>query len=204
MGFKELLSKVEASSIYADFVKEHSDAELVAGFFIMDFMSNDNKESIDYKIGEKVFTFNLKRIVGNVEGVGDEGNDDGGEVSDGDDGGEGIGSEKIVMYEDKLVDDPSRPSLVKIDREIKVEVEELKSIAGTKALDEGISAKFSKIIAVLQKYDGYGGEGEGRQIWNLTCMLEGLIILNIHVDALSGDVLKFERKGMMDLIKRKG
>jgi len=174
MGFKDLLKKVEASSEYAEMIEKYPDAELVAGFFIRDFVSNDNKESIDYKVGgEKVLTFNLKL---------DENGDD--------------SEEKIVVHEDKLIDDAGRPSLVRIDKEINIEVDELKNIVGTRALDEGISAKFSKIIAVLQKYDN-------KQIWNLTCMLEGLIILNIHVDALSGDVLKFERKSMMDLIKKK-
>jgi len=165
MKFKELLEKVESSSEFKDFIGKYPDAELCAGFFIMDFLSNDNKETLDYKIGEKVFTFNVKE-------------------------------DKIFVDEDKLVDEPGRPSLVKIDKEINVEVDELKSIVGTRALDEGIGAKINKIIAVLQKYDE-------KQIWNLTCMLDGLIILNVHVDALNGDVLKFERKSMMDLIRKK-
>jgi len=165
MRFKDLLERVEGSEEFKKFKEENSDAELCAGFFILDFLSNDNKDTLDYKIGEKVFTFSIK-------------------------------DDKIVMNKDKLVDEVGRPSLVEIDKEINIEVDELKGIVGARALDEGISAKLNKIIAVLQKYDW-------KQIWNLTCMMDGLIILNVHVDALSGDVLKFERKSMMDLIKRK-
>ncbi len=165
MKFKELLERVESSEEFKDFIGKYPDAELCAGFFIMDFLSNDNKETLDYKIGEKVFTFNVKE-------------------------------DKIFVDEDKLVDEPGRPSLVKIDNSVNIEVDELKNIVGTRALDEGIGAKINKIIAVLQKYDE-------KQIWNLTCMLDGLIILNVHVDSLSGDVLKFERKSMMDLIRKK-
>lgn len=166
MRFKDLLEKVENSEEFKKFERENPNAELCAGFFILDFLSNDGKNTLDYKIGEKIFTFSVE-------------------------------DEKIVVNEDKLVDEAGRPSLVEIDKEINIEVDELKGIVGTRSLDEGISAKLNKIIAVLQKYNE-------KQIWNLTCMLDGLIILNVHVDALNGDVLKFERKSMMDLIKKVG
>ena len=77
-----------------------------------------------------------------------------------------------------------------------------KSYAGVQALDNGINSKLSKIIAVLQKFKKEG-EDNPRQIWNLTCMLEGLIILNILIDANLGEVIKFERKSIMDLVKKK-
>lgn len=166
MGFKSLLEKVEGSNEFKEFIRHNSSAELCAGFFILDFLSNDNKSTLDYKIGEKVFTFELK-------------------------------DDEIKIGEDKLMDEIGRPALVKIDSSVGVDVDELRGIVGVRTLDEGISAKINKIIAVLQKY-------EGVQIWNLTCMLDGLIILNVHVDTNNGEILKFERKSMMDLIKRVG
>jgi len=167
MSFKQLLQKIESSTVFQNFKREYPSSELVAGFFILDFMSNDNKQTLDYKVSEeKIVTFSLK-------------------------------NEEIIMQEDKLIEDSGRPKLTKIiNRDIKVEVDELKSLAGIKALDNGISAKIHKIIAVLQMHSG-------QVIWNLTCMLEGLIILNILVDALSGGVIKFERKSMMDLVKKR-
>ena len=166
MTFQSTLSKIESSKIFQRLKQEHPEAELCAGFFILDFFGNDTKKSLDYKIGEKILTFTLQD------------NDD------------------ITFNEDKLINISNKPSLEKISPEIKVELDELKSIAGIRTLDEGIHSKFSKIIAVLQMH-------QGKQIWNLTCMLEGLIILNILIDANTGEIIKFERKSMMDLIKKK-
>ncbi len=168
MTFKETLEKIKASETFKGFIKENPDAELCSGFFIIDFFGNDNKKSLDYKVSEKIFSFSV------------------------DDFG------KVKMIEDKLIEERGVkfPKLEKIEPSVNVDLDELKSISGIKALDEGISAKFSKIIAVLQKH-------EGKQIWNLTCMLEGLIILHVLIDANSGDIIKFERKSMMDLIRKK-
>jgi len=166
MDFKTALEKLENSRIFINFKKQHPEAELCAGFFILDFLSNDNKNSLDYKTGDKVFTFDVKD------------NDD------------------IIINEDKLMDIPDKPKLKPIKPETKVEVEELKGIVGMEILERGISARPHKIIAVLQTY-------EEKQIWNLTCILDQLIILNILIDSETGKILKFERKSMMDMIKKK-
>ena len=169
MNFKQTLDTVQESKVFQDFKEKNPEAELCAGFFILDFLSNDNKNSLDYKIPntDKIFTFDVKE-------------------------------EDVLIKEDKLITDEtnSHPPLSKISPNIKVEVNELKSIVGTEALDKGISAKFNKIIAVLQNY-------EDKEIWNLTCMLDQLIILNILIDIETGKIIKFERKSMMDLIKKK-
>ncbi len=171
MSFKETYEKITESEVFKKFIDDHADAELCAGFFILDFMSNDSKKSIDYKTGEKIFTFDLK--------------DD----------------EYVKMNEDELVKTNSNSvQLLKLYPVVKTELEELKGIAGMEASEKGISAKFNKIIAVLQNQVR---DGKEYTIWNLTCMLDGLIILNILIDAQSGDVIKFERKSMMDLIRKK-
>ena len=166
MSFKQTLEKIENSPQFQDFKINHPNAELVAGFFILDFFSNDNKQTLDYKDQEKIFTFNLTQ------------------------------KDEIFTKEDELIKNTTHPPLTKINPETKIEVEELKGLAGTQALDNGISAKFHKIIAVLQKH-------QDKQIWNLTCMLEGLIILNILIDSQTGEIIKFDRKSMMDMIKKK-
>ncbi len=168
MTFKEAFQKIKSSEVFKNFINENPNAELCAGFFVIDFFGNDNKKSLDYKIGKRIFTFSI------------------------DDFG------KVRMNEDKLVEEKGVkfPKLENIDPNINIDLDEIKSIAGIKALDEGISSKFSKIIAVLQEH-------EGKSIWNLTCMLEGLIILHVLIDAINGDIIKFERKSMMDLIKKK-
>jgi hypothetical protein len=169
MSFKEFLARVKKSEEYKKFVKEYSDAQICGGMFILDFMSNDTKNSIDYKVGERLFTFNIK--------------DNG----------------KIYLDEQKFdfeVDMSKFPKPEKIDDNLKIEIEDLKGIVGVKKLEEGIRSGFSKIIAVLQ------GK-ENKTIWNLTCILDELIILSVVIDAITGEILKFERRSMMDLIKRK-
>lgn len=168
MSFKELLNKIESSKEYASFKKEHPKAEICAGFFILDFLSNDEKSSIDYKDEEKIFTFNLE-------------------------------TDKIKINEDKLISTSNVPELEKIDTEIKVDIEEIKNISQEKAQEKGIGTKFNKIIAILQNYTNQ----EKFLVWNLTCMLDQLIILHIIIDAKTGNTIKFERKSFMDLIKQK-
>lgn len=170
MGFKEILNKVESSEEYKSFKKNHPNAELCTGFFILDFLSNDNKNSIDYKDEDKIFTFNI--------------------------------NENIKMQEDQLINLKDAPKLEKIIPEIKIELEELKYIAQEKAHEEGIRAKFNKIIAILQNYINPESQ-EKNQAWNLTCMLDQLIILHIIIDSQTGEITKFERKSFMDLVKKK-
>lgn len=170
MSFKETLKKVESSEDYKSFRKDHPNAELCTGFFILDFLSNDDKNSIDYKEEDKIFTFNV--------------------------------NEKVQMQEDKLINLDNVPKLEPIISEIKIELEELKTIAQEKAHEEGIGAKFNKIIAILQNYNDPETK-EKNQIWNLTCMLDQLIILHVLIDSQTGKIIKFERKSFMDLIKRK-
>lgn len=166
MNFNELYKVVEKSKQYKDFIKKNPDAELCAAFFVLDFDSEDNKQSLDFKVGEKIFTFDYSM-------------------------------DKIIVKEDKLLEVKGKefPKLEKISGKIKVEVDELKSIAGLKAFDEGIAAKFQKIIAVLQNHSN-------KQFWNLTCIMQGLLILNILIDSESGKVLKFEKRSMMDIVKK--
>ena len=49
MNFKDTLERVENSEEYKKFKEDYPDAEICVGFFILDFLSNDNKNSIDYK-----------------------------------------------------------------------------------------------------------------------------------------------------------
>ncbi|VVB78115.1 Uncharacterised protein [uncultured archaeon] len=169
---KQTFKQISESNLFKDFIKENPKAELCAGFFVIDLFGNDNKKSLDYRVGEKIFSFSINELG------------------------------KIKMNEDKLVTDESRsfPKLEVIEPFVNSDLDEVESAAKIRALDEGISAKFSKIIAVLQKYEH---EKKNKQIWNLTCMLEGLIILHILVDSQTGEIIKFERKSMMDMIRKK-
>lgn len=167
MPLNQIHSTIESSAVFKKFIKENPNAELVAGFFVLDFISNDTKKSLDYKIPQtdKIFTFELDK------------------------------NNEVMMKKDKLINDPNLPKLQKIQPHTRIEIEELRALAEKQALEHNVQSKFHKIIAVLQMHNT-------QQVWNLTCMLEGLIILNILIDCDTGYIIKFDRKSMMDFIKK--
>jgi len=169
--FQETYEIVTDSAVFKKFIKENPNAELVAGFFILDFLSNDNKDSINYKLSEKdsnqIYIFELDK------------------------------NKEVIMKQDKLIDTEAstKQKLTQIKPEVKIDLDKITSITEKKAKENNITAKFHKIIAVLQNH-------ENQLIWNLTCMLDQLIILHILVNSETGEVIKFERKSMMDFIKK--
>lgn len=169
MNFQETLKRVESSPTFKNFISEYPDAELCAGFFIIDLLDYNDKKNLDYMVDGKVFTFSVDEF------------------------------DNIIMQEDKFLDITDRPKLSKITPKTNIELDELKGIAGTGALDYGIPNKFQKIIAILQNYSGKETDNEKIQIWNLTCIMEGLIILHILIDSDSGNIIKLEKKNIMDL-----
>jgi len=166
MEFKEIYKKITNSPVFENFIKNHPDAELVAGFFIIDFLEDNNQRALDYKDKDKIFTFSLNK------------------------------NNEITLKQDKLIETSKHPKLTKIYPKTNIKLNELKSIAKINALDNRIKSKFQKIIAVLQNY-------ENKQIWNLTCILENMIILNILIDSETSKIIKFEKKNLMDFIKKK-
>lgn len=164
MDFINTRKTITESPVFKNFIKENPDAELVAGFFIIDLLENSNQKSLDYKIGGKIFTFSLNE------------------------------SDEITMTEDELIQ--SDKPLEKISPDIKIDLDEVSSIAEKEAIKNNIKNKFQKIIAILQLH-------ERKNIWNLTCMLDNLIILNILIDSETGDIIKFDRKSMADFIVKR-
>ena len=168
MPFQKTLETINSSAIFKKFIKENPKAELVAGFFILDLLNNINQKSLDYKTPQtnKIFTFSLDK------------------------------NNEVTMKEDKLIQDSNFPELQKISPNIKIDLNEIPSIAEKTALDNNIKQKFQKIIAVLQIH-------QGKQVWNLTCMLDGFVILNIIINSDTGQIMKFDRKSMADFIKKR-
>ena len=170
--FQQTYEIITNSAVFKKFKSEHKDAELVAGFFILDFLSNDNKDSLDYKLpqgkGDQIYTFELDK------------------------------NKEVVMKQDKLINEKlsTQPKLTKIKPEPKIDLNEIPSIAEKQAQENKITSKFHKIIAVLQNY-------EEQLTWNLTCILDHLIILHILINAKTEQIIKFEKKSMMDFIKKK-
>lgn len=165
MTFQQTLSTIESSVVFKNFIKEHPNAELVAGFFILDLLNNNNQRSLDYKVNSKIFTFSLNE------------------------------TNEITFKEDKVIEDSNLPKLQKISPNIRIDLNEIPSIAEKTALDNGVKSNFQKIIAVLQIH-------KEQQVWNLTCILDSFVILNILIDSDTSHVIKFSRKSMADFVRR--
>ena len=54
MTFQETYNTITNSKVFNQFKQDHPDAKIAAGFFILDFLSNDTKKTLDYLDGEKV------------------------------------------------------------------------------------------------------------------------------------------------------
>ncbi len=171
MPFNELVKQIESSSEFRNFKKQHPDARLCAGFFIIDMYNKDNKQAIDYKTKESIFSFNFE-------------------------------NDKIAVQEDSLIHIQGRPELKNIDDRITIDTEDMTAIAKKALTDNKVFSKLQKIIAVMQKYSGKETDDKEIQIWNVTCMLEGFGIVSILIDSSSGNLLKFEKKSVMDFMRR--
>lgn len=184
--FQQTYELIENSAVFKKLKQEHPNIELVAGFFILDFLSNDNKDSLDYKLPEGK---EERKGEGNKEGKGTENKIYTFELDK---------NKEVIMKQDKLIEQESntQPKLTKISPNIKIDLNEIPSIAQKQAEENKITAKFHKIIAVLQNH-------ESHLVWNLTCMLDQLIILHILINTETGEIIKFERKNMMDFIRKK-
>ena len=163
MDFITTYKTITESDIFKSFIEYNKEAELVAGFFIMDLVQGNNQRSLDYKLQDKIFTFSLNE------------------------------KDEITMKEDELIQ--SDKPLEKISSDIKIDLDEIPAIAEKEALKNNIKNKFEKIIAVLQLH-------EGKDAWNLTCMLDGFVILNIIIDSETGEIIKFDRRFITDFIKK--
>ena len=101
MNFINTYNTITSSKVFKEFIKEHEGAELVAGFFIIDLLENNNQKSLDYKSNGKIFTFSLN------------------------------GNNEIILREDELIQ--SDKPLLKISANIKIDLDEIPSIAENQA-----------------------------------------------------------------------
>ena len=165
MNFSQTLEKIEASKEFNEFKKQHDDAYLCAGFFVLDLEQNINQQQFDYSLKDgKIFTFSLNE------------------------------NDEVTIKEAETIEG-KQSKLPEISKEIKIDLDRIQELVEKEMKKQEINSRINKIIAILQVH-------ENKQIWNLTCMLEGFGILQVHVDTISGEILKFEKRSLFDFIKR--
>jgi hypothetical protein len=82
----------------------------------------------------------------------------------------------------------------RIEPEIKLEIDKIKPIIMDDMHNRGLTDTINKILVILQNVDD-------RNIWNSTCFLKGMGLLQAHVEDSSASVLFMDKKSLFDMIK---
>lgn len=106
-----------------------------------------------------------------------------------------IQNNEIKFNKEEIIETDEKKELKQISSKINIDIDELKELVREKLIEENINLSIEKIIAILQMH-------ENQQVWNLTIILHGLIIINILIDSSTKQIIKFDRKNLSDFIKR--
>jgi len=82
----------------------------------------------------------------------------------------------------------------KLEMKNNIDLDELHGILEDEMKNRNITEEIKKMIAVLHKIDG-------KEIWNINCVLSGMEVLRANVEDASKTVLKMEKTSIMDLMK---
>ncbi len=99
---------------------------------------------------------------------------------------------RVVM---QLLDTINSKVPEKLKSSTKIDLDELHGILEDEMKNRNISEEIKKMIAILQNLDG-------KNIWNVNCVLSGMSILNAHVEDDTKTILRMEKKSILDYIKR--
>ena len=77
----------------------------------------------------------------------------------------------------------------------KIDVDALRRLIEDEMKNHVVTEPIKKIIAILQNLDG-------RIMWNITCLLDGLGLLKIHIDDSTGDIMRFEKASLFDFVRK--
>ena len=83
----------------------------------------------------------------------------------------------------------------KLDLKTNTDLDQLYGILEDEMKNRSMTEDIKKIIAILQNIDG-------KKIWNLSCVLSGMGILNAHVEDETRTVLKMEKKSLLDFVQK--
>ena len=93
----------------------------------------------------------------------------------------------------KISDQTIKKKLPEIKGNIKTDLEALKGIVEDEMKNRTVTENIKKMIAILHILDN-------KVVWNLQCILNGLGILNVHVDDSDQSILKFEKHSLMEFM----
>lgn len=123
MNFSSTLKKIESSKEFKQFKKQHPDAYLCVGFFVLDYEQGNNQQQLDYSLKNgKIFTFALNE------------------------------NQEITFKEAERISG-KQEILPEISKKIKVDIPELRKTLEKRMEKEEIQNRIIKIIAILQKHE---------------------------------------------------
>jgi hypothetical protein len=171
MKIKDLVIELEEKDSYKKFKEENPNSYFMAGFLILNLEENSEIIQLDYfipsnkKIAAFEFPFGEPKIHDEIISVKD---------------GKTVGKEIPKIKEQAL--------------DIKVDIDDLKSICKETIKENNSSIVPTKIISILKE-----------NVWNLTCMDNMMGIVRIKINALTGEVVDFNKGSLMDFmgIKKK-
>jgi len=105
-----------------------------------------------------------------------------------------MGESKNIVMEASDIFEKQTP-LAEITCDTQVDLEDLREIVEENLAKNNIKNRLEEIIAVLQMIDN-------NKIWNMTCMCEGFTIISCQVHSETAGVLKFEKKNLLDFVKK--
>ncbi len=105
-----------------------------------------------------------------------------------------VGESKNIFMETSDIFEKQKP-LDKINCDVQVDIGDLKEIVEKSLMENNIKNKLEEIIAVLQIIDN-------QKVWNLTCMCEGFTIISIQIHSETSGVVKFEKRNLLDFVKK--
>lgn len=95
----------------------------------------------------------------------------------------------------KLSEQKLKTPLPEIGTDIKTDLDIIRGLVEDEMKNQIVTDNIKKIIAILHIVDG-------RLIWNLQCILNGLSILHIHINDSDKNILKFEKHSLLEFIKK--
>ncbi len=102
-----------------------------------------------------------------------------------------VNDDGVEQKTDKI---DSKSELSALDEKIKIDIEKLKKIIEGDIKKKSLTEfNINKIFAVLQKIKNV-------QLWNVTCLMDCLKILRLHVDCFSGKILESKDENLGDFL----
>lgn len=84
-----------------------------------------------------------------------------------------------------------------LNENIKIDIEKLKEIVKKEIEKKALSEfEINKVIIILQKING-------RQLWNLTCLMSSLKMLRLYIDCFNGKIIESKEASVFDFISIK-